>query len=464
MSVLAWILILVLILINALYVAAEFAAVSVRHSQIRQLAQEGNLLARRLLPFVQDAQKLDRYIAACQIGITLSSLILGAFGQATIARDFAGMVQSMTGMGELAATSTAAVSVLILLTTLQVVFGELVPKSLALQFPVAVSLYTYWPMRWSLAVFFGFIAVLNGSGLFLLHLLGMGGQGSHRHIHSPEEIALLIVESRDGGLLEPEEHERLHHALRLSHLTARQLMVPRRLMEMINVETPIEEVLQKSIDSPYTRLPVYRESMDNVIGMLHIKDLASRLSKAQGPWPGEIGRLEDLVRPITSIPSSIAADQLLKILRERRSRMALLVDEFGGVEGLITLEDVLDELMGAVADEFKERQPEAELLSDGRVRIPGLFRLDEAAAWTNVTWPDTEADTIAGLVMLRLGHVPEPGETFEVDSVHFEVERMDGPAIVSLLVTPKPAEMGDPNLPSAGNTQRDIKPNRSGES
>ena len=437
MNAFAWTVILFLIVINALYVAAEFAAVSVRHSQIRQLAQDGNALARRLLPILQDTHKLDRYIACCQIGITLSSLVLGAYGQATIARDFAALLQNTASMAETAAASTAAISVLILLTTLQVVFGELVPKSLALQFPTTLALYTYWPMRWSLALFFGFIAVLNGSGLFLLRLLGMGGQGGHRHIHSPEEIEMLIAESRDGGLLEPEEQERLHHALNLGRRTARQLMVPRRLVQMVDAAAPIDRVLQLSIESPYTRLPVYRDSIDNIVGLLHTKDLAARYAENGDAAHGGIQSLEEVLRPVTSVPSSITADQLLKALRERRSRLALVLDEFGGVEGIVTLEDVLNELLGEVADEFKGGQPTPERLPDGRVRLPGLLRLDEAAAWTKVLWDDEEFDTIAGLVLEALGRLPVGGERVTVDGVAFEVERMDGQAIVSLLVTPR---------------------------
>jgi len=443
--------------VNALYVAAEFAAVSVRHSQIRQLAQDGNALARRLLPILQDTHKLDRYIACCQIGITLSSLVLGAYGQATIARDFAALFQNVAGMAEAAAASSAAIAVLILLTILQVVFGELVPKSLALQFPTTMSLYTYWPMRWSLALFFGFIAVLNGSGLFLLRLLGMGGEGGHRHIHSPEEIEMLIAESRDGGLLEPEEQKRLHHALNLGRRTARQLMVPRRLVKMVDAAAPIEGVLQLSIESPYTRLPVYRDSMDNIVGLLHTKDLAARYAENGDAAHGGIKSLEEVMRPITSVPSSISADQLMKVLRERRSRVAVVMDEFGGVEGIVTLEDVLNELLGDFADEFKGGQPAPELLPDGRVRLPGLLRLDEAAQWTKVFWDDDEFDTIAGLVLGKLGHMPVGGECVTVDGVAFEVERMDGQAIASLLATPKPSAQESREAPDAPEIKQEVQ-------
>lgn len=433
-----------LIAVNALYVAAEFATVTVRHSQVRQLADDGNSLAKGLLPVLLDTHSLDRYIAACQIGITLSSLVLGAFGQATVAGDLTVLLQSVADMTPLTASSTSAVIVLVLLTTLQVVLGELVPKSLALQFPTPVALYTHLPMRWSLKLYSIFIIVLNGSGLLLLRFLGMGSQSAHRHVHSPEEIEMLIAESRVEGLLEPEEQARLHHALHLPHRTARQLMVPRRLVKMVNADSPIDQVLQLSEESPYTRLPVYRESIDNVIGLLHTKDLAVRYAEDSDALHGGIASLEELLRPITSVPSSITADRLLVTLRERRSRLTLVLDEFGGVEGIVTLEDVLNELLGEVVDEFKGQQPAPERLVDGRVRLPGLLLLDEADQWTNFSLEHDEADTVAGLVLANLGYIPVAGESIVIDGLTFEIETMDGSAITSLLVTlARPADEVD---------------------
>lgn len=192
MSLSVWLVIASLILINALYVAAEFAAVGVRRGQVRQLVQEGHRLAKRLLPILNDASRLDTYIAACQIGITFSSLILGAYGQATLARDLAPVFQSWGNMQAVAAQSTSAGAVLIFLTALQVIFGELVPKSIALQYPLQLALYTFLPMRWSLMLYSWFIGILNGSGMFLLKLLGVSSSG-HRHIHSPEEMICSLL-------------------------------------------------------------------------------------------------------------------------------------------------------------------------------------------------------------------------------------------------------------------------------
>ncbi len=431
MGLFAWFICVLLILVNALYVAAEFAAVGVRRSQVYQLAEEGNSLAKRLLPILEDSHKLDSYIAACQIGITLSSLILGAFGQAAIAPDLAELLRTTVGLEPLAAQSAAAAIILLLLTTFQVVFGELVPKSLALQFPTRMALLTYVPTRWSLALYSWFISVLNGSGLLILKAFGMENAGGHRHIHSPEEIDMLIAESRDGGLLEPEEQQRLHQALHLGRRTARQLMVPRRLVEAVDVDADPERVLQIAMNSPYTRLPVYRGSLDNVIGMLHTKDVAVRFART-----GRAPRVEELIRSLIYVPTSVTADRLLAQLRERRGRLAVVLDEHGGFEGIVTLEDVLSELVGGLADEFKGEEPEPERLEDGRVRLPGMMLLDEAQEWIGQSLNETEADTVAGWVLDALGTVPRGGERVTIDGLEVEVEQVEHKAIVSVLVTP----------------------------
>jgi len=202
-----------MVAMTALYVAAEFAAVSVRRSRIRQMAEDGDATAVRLLPILEDASALDRYIAACQVGITLGSLILGAYGQIAFGPPLAGLIQQGAGLDPIAASSAAAVVILLVLTVGTMVAGELAPKSLALEYPTQIALYTYWPMRWSLWLLGPFIWFLNGSGTLVLRLLG-SAHGAHRHVHSPEEIELLIAESHDGGLLEPDELRRLQRALR----------------------------------------------------------------------------------------------------------------------------------------------------------------------------------------------------------------------------------------------------------
>lgn len=415
-----------LILINAVYVAAEFAAVSVRRSRVQQLAADGNPLAGWLLPLIESPAALDRYIAACQIGITLSSLVLGAYAQRTFAVWLTPLFAEIGGLQEVAAQSTSAAAVLLVLTVAQVIFAELVPKSLSLQYPTQSALYTLLPMVPSLWVYRPFIQWLNGTGLLFLRLVGSPVR-THRHIHSPEEIELLIAESRDGGLLEPDEHRRLQRALRLNLRQAKQLMVPRRQIAAIDLDTPLDAATTIVAQSPYSRLPVYRGSIDNVIGMLHTKDIVRW--RVSGPPDAS---LASLLRPIASVHESVTADRILRQLRERRSQQALVVDEFGGTAGLLTLEDVLSELLGEVGDEFKADEPVAETLPDGRVRLPGGMAVDDAAALLKTTL-DTDATTIGGLVTAALGQLPSPGDHASVGDYEFEVERVEERAVRSVL-------------------------------
>ena len=343
---LAWTIIVLLILLTGLYVAAEFAAVSARRSRLRRLAEDGNALAARILPVLEDPAALDRYIAVSQIGITLSSLILGAYGQATIAPRVAPLLERLGGLDQAAAESTAAVSVLLFLTVLAVIIGELVPKSLALQYPTRTALATVLPMQWSLWIFSWSIQFLNGSGILILRLLRIPATG-HRHVHSPEELELLIAESRDGGLLEPEEQVRLHRALRLGLRTARQLMVPSERLATVDAATPFEEMLRIVASSAYSRLPVYDGAPGNLVGVLHTKDVVTAFVGQRDATTAT------LLRPVIRVPGDMPADRLLAYLRERRSHQALVATNDGQVEGLVTLEDVVGELLGGVADEFK---------------------------------------------------------------------------------------------------------------
>ena len=406
-----------LLLVNALYVAAEFAAVSVRRSRLHQLKEDGNTFAAWLLPIVESPAALDRYIAACQIGITISSLVLGAYAQATIAVWLAPSFAALGGLQDVVAQSTSTIVVLLTLTVAQVVFAELVPKSLALQYPTQTSLYTLLPMLASQWVYRPFIKWLNGTGLLILRLLGAPHQ-AHRHIHSPDEIELLIAESRDGGLLEPDEHRRLQRALRLNLRQARQLMVPRKRISALSIDTSLNEVVSIVAQSPYSRLPIYRGTIDNIVGILRTKDLVRWFVEGR---PG--ATLAELMRPIPTVHESVTADRVLKDLRERRSHQALVVDEFGGTAGLLTLADVLTELFGHVGDEFRSGQLATETLPDGRIRLAGEMGVDDAAMLLETSW-ETDASTVGGLVTEALGHIPSEHETVIVRNYEFEVERV----------------------------------------
>lgn len=425
---LPWLVVLGLIAANALYVLAEFAAVGARRSRIQQLAEAGDRRARLLLPVVTDPRELDRYIAACQVGITLSSLVLGAYAQVAVAGQLAGLLEAWGALGAVAAQSAAIVIVLMGLTALQVVLGELVPKSLALQYPVRAALATVVPMRWSLRLFSWFIAVLNGSGLALLRLLGV--PPGHRHVHSPEEIDLLIAESARQGVLEAEDQRRLRRALRLGARTASQLMVPRRRIAAVDADRPLEALLRQLADSPYTRLPAYRGSLDEVIGMVHVRHVTLQHLEA-----GRLESIDALVRPMLSVPEHVDVIRLLALMREHGTKIALVVDEFGGTSGLITVEDILEDLLESPGARPRPGEIGPERLPDGRVRLPGTMRLHEAEPWLGVLWKG-DAETVGGRVTEALGRLAVRGDHVVIDGVEVQVERVERRAVAAVLVRP----------------------------
>ena len=340
MSLGVWIFVAVLLLANAFYVAAEFGAVGVRRSRVRRMSEDGHLGARMLLPHVQQPADLNRYVAASQVGITLSSLILGAVGQGIAAVAVAPHLATLAGLDPKTASTTAAIVVLVILTAVQVVLGELVPKSIALRFPTEVAILTVLPMRWSLVAFKPLISFLDGTATALLRLFGISFSG-HRHLHSPDEIALLFAESRDGGLLEPDEQQRLHKALRLSRHCARDLMVPRDRLTMVDAESEWLEALQTAAATPFSRLPVYRGSRDRIVGMIRVKDLVQRYVN-EGP-PQSIA---PLVRAVLKVPHDMPGDQVIARLRDKRAHQAAVVDADGTIAGFVTIQDVLAQFLG----------------------------------------------------------------------------------------------------------------------
>ncbi len=426
--------ILLLIALTAFYVAAEYGAVGVRRSRLRRLCEDGDARAARLLPVVENPLRLNRYIASSQVGITVSGMVLGAYAEAVIAPRFAPVLQRWTSFDPGTADSVSSSSVLILLTMLSVVFGEIVPKTLALRYSTETALATTRPMVWSGRLFAWFIHIIDRSAAFLRSVVRMPS-ATHRHIHSPDEIALLIAESRNGGLLEPQEQVRLHRALRLGLRNARQLMVPRDRLAAIELSTSLGDVLRIAATSPYSRLPVFRRSIDDIVGIVRTKDVVVHFLQR-----GRTGTLASLVRPILRVPDEMAADRLLEFLRERRSHQVLVADTSGAVVGLITLEDVLGELLGGVSDEFKTHRLLPIRLSDGRVRLPGDLPLERARLWVAGAWP-ADGATVGDFLVREIGRVPETGDRFDVWELPVEIESVENGNVSSVIVAaPQPEE------------------------
>lgn len=437
----AWLLavftISLLIFFNALYVAAEFSTVSARHSRLSQLANEGNASARILLSIVRNPQSLDNYIAACQLGITASSLVLGFYGQSQLTPVIAPYLSSFGNFAEAAALSITTTAVLLFLTALQVILGELLPKSIGIQYPEQLALLTALPMRWSNALFRPLIWFFNGSGQIVLRLFGLSAHAEHLHIHQPQEIMMLVEESSAGGILDQVERRLLTNSLQLGELSVRQVMIPRNRMLAASADQSCPDLLALLADSPFSRLPLYDGSVDNIIGIVHLKDLLClHLQTGQHD-------VREAMRPVPFVPETMPVDDVFAMLQQKRYHVAIVLDEYGGTAGLVSLEDLIEEIFGELQDEFDtELIPAIKVLAEGRVVLRGDFLIDELNELMNLFLPSADVDTIGGLVLNLLGHVPEVGEQLKLDGVTLVVEAMDGNGVraVSLKASPEQIE------------------------
>ncbi|HEX8681732.1 MAG TPA: hemolysin family protein [Ardenticatenaceae bacterium] len=424
--------------ITALYVAGEFATVSARKSRIIQLAEQDNHLAQVLLPVLEDPHKLDNFIAASQVGITLSSLVLGIYGQRQIAPLLEGLLArlplaSIPVIGErLAGGGAAAILVLFVLTLGSMVLGELVPKSLAIQYPERVALATALPMKWSTDyIFRPFIIIFNGSGQLILRLLGLSLGEGHTHIHSPEEIEILVGESVAGGLLDADERQLLHNAFRLGELTAGEVMIPRTRMTTAPVTLTVGDLLRLAAESSFTRIPLYEEDVDHIVGFVHLKDL---FRLREEPQSG----IHSILREVPYVPETMLAGEVWEMLNQERCYLAIVFDEYGGTAGMITQEDLIEELFGELQDEFDQ---EAELIApdgEGHIIVRGDLLVSQFNELLRANLPTEVANTVGGLVLDELGRVPVVGDEAEIAGIHFRVEAVAGRSVRELSFTTPP--------------------------
>jgi putative hemolysin len=437
--IIALLIIFFLISINAFYVAAEFSTVSARRSKLVQIAAEGNALARVLVPIVRDRRLLDTYVATCQIGITVSSLLLGFFGQSRLTPYVASLISSSDLLTSGAVLSITAVGVLLFLTTIQVILGELVPKSIGIQYPEQLALATILPMRWSTFLFKPLIWILNGSGRLILRMIGFSKEmeDAHTHIHTPREIMMLFEESSAGGQLDVEERRLLKNSLELREIPVRQVMIPRTRMLSASMDQTCEELLRLLADSPFSRLPLFEGTVDNVIGMVHLKDLLC-LQLKEG-----VQDVRQAMRPVLFVPESTLAGSVFALLQNKRYHVAIVLDEYGGTSGFVTLEDLIEEIFGELQDEFDEQSiPPIRLVSDHWVEVRGDMIIDELNEALGLFLSSEEVDTIGGWVVNALGQIPEVGAVVNIDDNQVVVEQMQGNAVtlIRIKITPQQLE------------------------
>jgi CBS domain containing-hemolysin-like protein len=437
----AFVTISLMILLTALYVGAEFATVAARRTRIGQMAAQGDPLARMLLPYVEDSRKLDRYVAACQVGITISSLVLGAYAQGAIAMRLVEPLSNLLGAVVSPATalrlgqSIAVIGVLVFITALQVILGELLPKSLALQNPERLARAVVWPMRISLLLFALPIWLFNGSANLLLRLVGRDTHAAAGRAHSAEEIELLVTESHEGGLLDDNERRLLRNALRLRELTARQVMVHRTRITAAPVQTTSLELMQLAVEAGYSRIPLYRQSIDDIVGFVHVKDVFRLYHQG-------ISDVAGVVREVVYVPETLSASDVWDRLEERGSYLALVFDEFGGTAGLLTLEDLIEEIFGELQDEFDDEAAIIARDKEGRIYLRADLLVGDVNEYLELELPEETADTLSGLVFSGLGRPPVVGDEARFNDVVIRVEMMEdlGVGEVSLTLPPREAD------------------------
>ena len=391
-----FLIILVMVGFNALYVAAEFATVGSRRSRVQETAESGSSQAKSLLMILQDSTKLDNYVAACQVGITLSSLVAGAFGQAQLTPIFQDILGGFGGR------TLAIVTVLLLITTLQVVLGELLPKTVALRYPERLATATLPPMRISQWLLRPLVAVFNGSAFWLMNKMGLKIEKGHSHVHSPQELEGLYRASAEGGLIDTAEREMLAGALSVSNRLVREIMTPRRRLVMIEKDTPIGEALQYLSESPYSRFPV-TDGGEDVVGLVHLREIFAANENGTATTVADIATEAMVVGEVADV------QPLLNTFSTEGVHAAIVVNEFGTISGLVTREDAIEEIFGEFNDEF-DVEPDPITFTGSNVSVRGDVLLKILNERFKLALPEAEIDTIGGYVWHHLGRLPVVGD------------------------------------------------------
>jgi CBS domain containing-hemolysin-like protein len=420
--------IILLIILNGLFVAAEFAIIGVRPSQIDQLTNEGNKIAQGVAAILDSPEKQNRYIATAQVGITVASLGLGMYGEPQLAHFIEPYLARLLDLAvhDTLVTTVGYVLSLTLLTYLHIVVGEMVPKSLALTTPDKAVLSIAGPMRIMQILFAWPVRLLNGIGNILLQLFRIPSAEGLSRLHSPEELELIVSESVEGGLLDKTEQTIIRNIFDFGERQVNQVMTPRNKVEAIAHDTPLPEILQQMAQSNYSRLPVYQEDLDHIIGILHVKDLVRYQALTKGTFDIRL-----VLRPVPVVPENYPAEKLLATLKRRRTHFAVVLDEYGGTAGIVTLEDMVEEVVGEVRDEFdREKEPLLEL-ARGVLEVAGDLLLEDISDYADLgdeeNLPDVE--TVGGLIMTQLGRVPQVGDQVSFHNVYFTVLAVDGLAV-----------------------------------
>ena len=418
---------LFLVILNGFFVAAEFSIVKVRYSQIQIKVQEGNPVAKQLELILK---KLDAYLSATQLGITLSSLALGWIGEGAMHHFMDKLLIMMNlSLDDTSVTTISLFFSFFIITILHIVFGELVPKSIAIRKSESTAMFVAYPLRGFTIVFQPFIWLMNSMSNGFLRMINIP-PAEESDIHSSEELQLLVKQSADSGEIEEEDYEIIKNAFDFTDHSAKQIMVPRQNILSIDIEDPIEDIINVIVDSGYSRIPVYEGSIDNIIGVLYTKEIIREYIKRNGNLTNT--DLRDLMREAFFVVGSKKISDLLKNFQQKKQHLAIVIDEFGGPEGIISLEDILEELVGEIQDEEDEEEKIVEEISENIFWVQATQPLEEINEYLPEKLPLSEEgdyNSLAGFILYQLGDIPEENQEFEMFDYHFKILRMQNKSV-----------------------------------
>jgi len=415
----------VLVFANGFFVAAEFALVSVRRTRIDQLIAEGNETAKVVRHAIDDP---DRFIAATQLGITLASLGLGWIGEGTIADLLLPLLHALpSNLIAPAAHTIASATAFALITFLHVVLGELAPKSIALQYPEETSFIVAKPTVLTENIFRPFIWLLNGTGNLILRLVGLSAPSGHQRVHSVEELMMLVKASHKEGVLEDEQEEMLQKVFKFANRHVSEAMIPRPEIVGIERQASIGDLLEVFSQSSHARFPIYEDDLDYIVGIVAVKDVLMTL--ARDPTNVRHG-IDELIRPAFFVPETRSMGDLFVEMRAEQIQMAIVIDEYGGTAGLVTLEEMLEEIVGRLSDELAVRPSLVETIDERTVEVDAQLRVDEVNEELDLHLPEGEDyETVAGFILYLLRYIPREGEQLRYGNLRMTVTHMKGPKI-----------------------------------
>ena len=418
---------LFLVLLNGFFVAAEFSIVKVRYSQIQLKAAEGNSMAKQAEHIIKH---LDEYLSATQLGITLASLGLGFVGESALHHIIENLFHYFGfAVADATVTTVSLVTSFLIITIMHIVFGELIPKSIAIRKAEPTTMFIAVPLRAFYTIFKPFIWTMNQMSNGVLRLMNIHPASEHE-IHSTEELQLLVKQSADSGEIEEENYEIIKNAFDFTDHSAKQIMVPRQNISSIDIDDSVEEIISKIMDGGYSRIPVYSGSIDNIIGIFYAKEIIREYIKRKSIIDHEV--LKELMREPFFVVGSKKISDLLKVFQQKKQHLAVVIDEFGGTEGIITLEDILEELVGEIQDEEDDEDKIVEKVGENVFWVQATQPLDEINEHLPKLFPlseDGEYNTLAGYILHELEDIPEENQEFTINDYHVKILKMQNKSV-----------------------------------